>query len=294
MKRSTIDGLTFLGDFANTDSQLQLEKYLERNQLLDRRSAKTPYRYQYHLPNKAGVVQFAEQGLGVKPVRMDFNPKRATDPETKRLYVQIIRHLKYIEVSRVDCAFDYEEDLQGVRWMDLEGQKEQEWRFGKKMDLQTVYVGSRNSNYMIVMYNKAEEQRVKEKLALDGDDEQWWRIEVRFQGKESCYQFMIDESFNPFENILTYTDIPIGLGNLKPNDQLKLLGLLTPAGADILSKMSRPSRTKFKKLMSEQTMPTPINPKEDFEAQKKDLRQQVFYWLSHQMETTFSTDYTTT
>ncbi|MCC9626772.1 hypothetical protein LPB41_34475, partial [Thalassospira sp. MA62] len=82
MKESKIDGLTFLGDYANPDSQIQLERYLEMDKLLDRKSAKTPYRYQYHLPGNAGVVQFAESGMDVKPIRMDFNPKRATDRET--------------------------------------------------------------------------------------------------------------------------------------------------------------------------------------------------------------------
>ena len=62
MKSSSIDGLTFLGDYANDDAQIKLERYLEMRMLLDRKSAKTPYRYQYHLPNNAGVVHRTMQG----------------------------------------------------------------------------------------------------------------------------------------------------------------------------------------------------------------------------------------
>lgn len=287
MKSSSIDGLTFLGDYANDDAQIKLERYLEMRMLLDRKSAKTPYRYQYHLPNNAGVVQFAESGMDVKPIRMDFNPKRASDRDTRVMYKNIIRHLKYIEVSRIDSAFDYAEDLETVRWVDLDGRKEYEHRHGAKMDLQTIYVGSRYSDFQIVMYNKAEERRVKDRIALDSDDEEWWRIEVRMQGKKSCARFMNEDSFNPFARIKAHSDFPLGLSELKPTDQAVLLGLLTPHGGKILSEMSRPTRAKYKKMLDSYTMPLSIDPEADFEAQKKDLREQVSYWLSHQMATVF-------
>lgn len=287
MKKSTIDGLTFLGDYANSGSQLALEKYLEMDKLLDRKSAKTPYRYQYHLPGNAGVVQFAESGMDVKPVRLDFNPKRADDPDTRLMYKIIIRHLKYIEVSRIDGAFDYEEDLQGVRWLDTDGRKGQTLILGSRMELQTLYVGTRNCDYMVVMYNKALERRVKDKLGADKEDGDWWRIEVRMQGKKSCLKFLLDDSFNPFDKIVPHSDLPLGLSSLKPTDQALLLGLLSPHGGHILSEMSRPTRAKYKKLITEYSMPVPIDPKEDFEAQKKDLREQVSYWLSHQAATVF-------
>ena len=287
MKKSTIDGLTFLGDFANTGSQFELEKYLELILALDRKSAKTPYRYQYHLPFGAGVLQFAESGMEVKPVRLDFNPKRAADPDTKRMYKTIIRHLKYIEVSRIDGAFDYEEDLQGVRWLDADGRKGQNIILGSRMDLQTVYVGTRNCDYMVVMYNKAQERRVKDKLGADLEDGDWWRVEVRMQGKKSCAKFMHDDSFNPFDKITPHSELPLGLSSLKPTDQAVLLGLLSPYGGAILSEMSRPTRAKYKKMIAEHSMPVSINPRADFEAQKKDLREQVSYWLSHQVATVF-------
>lgn len=278
MTSFSLDRLTILGDM-NEDLE-NLISYLEYRILLNRMRSAYPYEYAYTIPGGKGIVQVARQDAKVPKIRFEFNPKHAKDPEILTVYRSIIGYLKNVYCTRADLAFDYEENLQDVRWIDyLSRPGSMMW--GGRGDVQTYYVGGVNSKLQIVTYNKRAERASKMGLPEETiSSEDWWRIEVRLD-KDEVLKFIEEGSYNPFNDVIPYSSIPLGMTTLKATDKLILLGLLSPEGRTILADLSFNTRKKYKKMLETYTMPLPIDVKGDFEDAKKDLLEQVLRWLHY-------------
>ena len=281
MENSTVDKLAIVADPLNSDSVERLETYLQETLLLGRSMTAFPYRYMYKLPFHAGVVMMADKNDKVRQLRFEFNPKRASRDDVKAMYKRILSFMKYPEIKRVDLAFDYAENLSDMRWSDSKARPFNVHYTGKG-SVQTHYVGGKYSKMNIVMYDKRAEQAFKQGIDPEElGEKEWWRIEVRLNSSDEVTRFMNDDTYNPFDDATPYYPMGMGLNGLKVDEQLKLIGLFTEHGKELLAKMSRPSRVKYKKMMEEYSLPTPVDVRSDFETQKNDLRTQVVSWLKH-------------
>lgn len=278
MASFSLDRLTILGDM--NEELDNLIRYLEYGLLLNRTKSSYPYEYSYKIPGK-GFVQIAREDAFVPKIRFEFNPKHSVgDSEVRKMYRNIISYLKNAYCTRLDLAFDYEDSLQDVRWIDYQGRPGSMYWNGRG-ELETYYIGGASSKLQIVMYNKRAERAGKMAMPVESvSSEDWWRIEARLD-KEEIPRFLEDDSYNPFLDVVPYSSIPLGMSTLKGKDKLILVGLLSEQGSSLLAEFSLNTRRKYKKMLETYTMPVPVDIKADFEGAKKDLRQQVSDWLSY-------------
>lgn len=281
MDKASIDKMTIVGDPIDNEAFRRLETYFQETLLLNRSLTKFPYRYMYKLPFRAGVFMYADKSDKVKQFRFEFNPKRAERKDVASMYKRILSFMKSPKINRVDVAFDYSEDLSDIRWLDSLGRPFRLYFHGKGA-LGTYYVGGHNSKMNIVMYDKRAERASAEGLDPEEIGEKdWWRIELRFNSADEVDKFMNDDTYNPFHIATPYYPVPVGIDGLKVSDKMALIALFTEHGQTLLAEMSRPSRVKYKKLMKEYSLPTPVDVQHDYEQQKNDLRLQVVSWLKY-------------
>lgn len=281
MENSTVDKLAIVADPLNSDSVERLETYLQETLLLGRSMTAFPYRYMYKLPFHAGVVMMADKNDKVRQLRFEFNPKRASRDDVKAMYKRILSFMKYPEIKRLDLAFDYAENLSDMRWLDSKSRPYNVHYTGKG-GVQTHYVGGKYSKMNIVMYDKRAEQASKQGLEPEElGVKDWWRIEVRLNSSDEVTRFMNDDTYNPFDEATPYYPMGMGMKGLKVHEKGMLIALFTEHGETLLEEMSRPSRVKYRKMMKDYSLPTPVDIRGDFETQKNDLRTQVVSWLKY-------------
>lgn len=107
--------------------------------------------------------------------RLEFNPNKINKNSQKKLLNLLLSYIKDVHFSRIDLAIDlYNYNLYEYNIVDLNSRKKAYYydRVGK---LETCYFGSMSSNKFIRIYNKAVEQKVKDK------DVDWWRIELQLR-----------------------------------------------------------------------------------------------------------------
>jgi len=285
--RHSVDKMSFVADPKDSGAVDALERYLQEEIMATRQLTKShdPYRYMYILPMKLGTVSIADENSntrkrGVKRLRLEFNPNRATSDEIRQMYINIIATMKYPELTRVDLAFDYAENLSDVRWLDNKGRPSNMHRNGR-CALETYYGGGSRSKLRLVMYDKRAERASKQGIDPEELGERdWWRIELRFKENEIDKLFN-EDGYNPFEEFTPYIPMALGLNGLEWRDRCVVMALLSEEGEGIFGEMNPKSRARYKKLLSEFTMPTPVDVKSDFEQQKNDLLAQVVSWFKY-------------
>ncbi|WP_445005791.1 hypothetical protein [Exiguobacterium alkaliphilum] len=281
--RHSVDKMSFVADPKDSGAVDALERYLQEEIMATRQLTKShdPYRYMYILPMKLGTVSIADNNAKVgKRLRLEFNPNRATSDEIRQMYINIIATMKYPELTRIDLAFDYAENLSDVRWIDKKGRPSSQYRNGKCV-LETYYAGGSRSKLRVVMYDKKAERASKQGIDPEELGERdWWRIELRFKENEIDKLFS-DDGYNPFDELTPYIPMALGLQSLKWKDRCVVMALMAEEGESIFGEMDAKSRAKYKNLLCEYTMPTPVDIGFDFEQQKNDLLEQVVSWFKY-------------
>lgn len=281
--RHSVDKMSFVADPKDSGAVDALERYLQEEIMATRQLTKShdPYRYMYILPMKLGTVSIADNNAKVgKRLRLEFNPNRATSDEIRQMYINIIATMKYPELTRIDLAFDYAENLSDVRWVDKKGRPSSQYRNGKCV-LETYYAGGSRSKLRVVMYDKKAERASKQGVDPEELGERdWWRIELRFKENEIDKLFN-DDGYNPFDELTPYIPMALGLQSLKWKDRCVVMALMAEEGESIFGEMDAKSRAKYKNLLCEYTMPTPVDIGFDFEQQKNDLLEQVVSWFKY-------------
>ena len=281
MDKASIDKMTIVGNPIDDDAFRRLETYFQETLLLNRSLTKFPYRYMYKLPFRAGVFMYADKSDKIKQFRFEFNPKRSERKDVAVMYKHILSFMKSPKINRVDVAFDYSEDLSDVRWLDSLGRPYNTYFTGKGA-LGTYYVGGHNSKMNIVMYDKRAERAFAQGLDPEEIGEKdWWRIELRFNSSDEVDKFMNDDTYNPFHIAKPYYPMGVGLDRLKLSEKAMLIALFTEQGQSLMAEMSRPTRAKYKQMMKDYSLPTPVDVEHDYEQQKNDLRTQVVSWLKY-------------
>lgn len=234
----SIDKLTVVGNIFG-----DLERFYTRCQATEYHGlAKYPYRYSIHFLD-GSVLQVAEQERvrsgHLKELRYEFNPNRK---EYNKLHYEVLGHMKDVHFTRIDVAFDiYDIDMSSWRWIDLLGRPFNVWYSGTG-EVETWYIGGRNSDLRIRIYNKAKEQQKKEKI--------WWRVEVQMR-RETCKiveEYGGELIYNPFKDIFPVVDDDFKHLDIKTRALVKYL-IQHPEG---FSELAKASRSKYRKILIEE------------------------------------------
>lgn len=111
--------------------------------------------------------------------RLEFNPNKITSELQKKLLNILLSYIKDVHFSRIDLAIDlYNYNLYDYNIVDLNPRKKA-YYYDRAGKLETCYFGSMSSNKFIRIYNKAVEQKVKDKN-FDSDVD-WWRVELQLR-----------------------------------------------------------------------------------------------------------------
>lgn len=116
--------------------------------------------------------------------RIEFNPNKI-EKEYLTFYFNIIKRVKYPNVTRIDWAIDYQKDFTKYDIRQTTSRKTIEYK-SRKGELETLYIGSPKSDNFTRVYNKALEKKVSKRTLMTEWDEQpeikmdeiLWRVEA--------------------------------------------------------------------------------------------------------------------
>lgn len=266
----SIDNLTVCGN-AFSD----IESYFAEELAVDRRSfAKYPYRDMIHHLD-GSVLQIGEinavRSGKIKELRYEFNPNRKT---YEKLHTKVLRMMKDAHFTRVDVAFDiYDVDMSNWKWVDSQSRPFSIYHGGDGK-VQTWYVGGKDSEIRIRIYNKALEQGIKNKT--------WWRVEVQLRRNAAliftAYKGQI--GINPFEHVTPVLDGEFLEIDIKKRALLKYL-INNPAG---FSELSRPSRIEYKKMLRLVASWETIDFYKLWEEKIPEVQSEIQSWLNYPMK----------
>lgn len=271
----SIDRLTFCGN-----SNGSLEVFTSNNQYIERNGfAKYPYRDFVKFID-GSILQIAEKGAvnqgKIKELRYEFNPNNQI---YEKVHLSAIKMLKDAHCTRIDVAIDFFDlDMSYWRWLDKKSRPMNLWLDGQGR-VETVYIGGVNSNLRIRIYNKAVEQKEKNKT--------WWRVEVQMRGDIAEQYRVLSRSFkglrpfNPFDDIVPVVNT--NLGDLPIQERAMLSYLFeNPSG---FSEMSAMTRRKYKKMLMERCKCDLIDLKKIWYEKSSDVGSELDSWYSFTGET---------
>lgn len=167
-----------------------------------------------------GLIDTVIHKRNFDKIRVNTNPSLADDDPVYSMALDIIAdYFKMTHSTETHIAFDYNVDfLNTCKIIDHSPRpkKYNEHRATVNGVAESKYLGTRSSYEEICMYNKKLERKVKGKplVGYTQLDEEMFRLEVRFHGKESLENFM--KGKNPLEHIKFYKgDTKIKLSELK-------------------------------------------------------------------------------
>ena len=240
----SIDKLCILGEFISVDMF-----YIVLNYLKNLATAKLVpiqqdfYMFSYSIEN-LGFVQLNRVGNKTS-FRCEYNPNLITREGTDILNF-LLSHLKankkidgyeleYIHFSRIDLAIDlYNYDIKNYTIIDT-GSRKKAYFYDRNNNLETLYIGSTNSNKVIRIYNKAVEQKLEDQIS------DWWRFEVQL--RDNYIGRYLTDTINCFKNIYVFKYQTILESDLF--EKLIIEGLLH--NMNYLSQMSKNTKAKYRK-----------------------------------------------
>lgn len=151
----------------------------------------------------------------VRDFKLEFNPKRLNSNEEEYLKEKILPLMRHVGFTRLDFAFDVDADLSDYIYYEGNNPKKIGKYFGKNGNLETMYIGSRESEWHVCIYNKKKKKMkelLKEERAVkNGVDyladltdwereqlekrEHWWRIEIRVRRDKATPEISEDDLF---------------------------------------------------------------------------------------------------
>jgi len=199
-------------------------------------------------------------------MRVEFNPNKLSHEEMIWLKQNIIDYMEDDGFTRLDLAFDFEDDLSDYYAMTDKAVKKTIF-YGRNGKPETKYFGVRDSDRFIRIYNKKQER--KDNADVEVMSEHLWRIEVELKrDMVDCW----DDCFNDL-HILK----PAWTTLEKINEQAMVYTLLHEES--MWGKLSKNTKTKFKKLIKE-ISPIDLTElmKSTLKAKEKQLQKQIDFW----------------
>ena len=199
-------------------------------------------------------------------MRVEFNPNKLTHEEMLWLKQNIIDYIEDDGFTRLDLAFDFEDDLSDYYAMTDKAVKKTIF-YGRNGKPETKYFGVRDSDRFIRIYNKKQER--KDNADIEIVSEYLWRVEIELKRDMVDYW---NDCFNDL-HILK----PDWKSIERTSDRAIVFMLLNDE--EEWGKLHRNSRTKYKKLIKE------ISPidltnlmKSTLKENEKQLQKQIDFW----------------
>lgn len=199
-------------------------------------------------------------------MRVEFNPNKLTHEEMLWLKQNIIDYMEDDGFTRIDLAFDFEDDLSGYYAMSDKALKKTVF-YGINGMSETKYFGVRDSDRFIRIYNKKQER--KDNADVEVTSDHLWRVEIELKRDMVDYW---NDCFN---------DLHI----LKPDWKIiertsdRAIVFMLLNDEEEWGKIHRNSRTKYKNLIKE-ISPVDLTElmKSTLRENEKQLQKQIEFW----------------
>lgn len=199
-------------------------------------------------------------------MRVEFNPNKLTHEEMIWLKQNIIDYMEDDGFTRLDLAFDFEDDLSDYYVMSDKALKKTVF-YGINGMPETKYFGVRDSDRFIRIYNKKQER--KDNADVEVTSDQLWRVEIELK------RDMVDYWKDCFEDLHILKPDWTTLEKLK--DQAMIYMLIHEEG--VWGKLERHAKYKYKKLIKE-ISPVDLTElmKSTLRENEKQLQKQIEFW----------------
>ncbi|WP_251517082.1 replication initiation factor domain-containing protein [Staphylococcus sp. Marseille-Q6910] len=199
-------------------------------------------------------------------MRVEFNPNKLTHKEMLWLKQNIIDYMEDDGFTRLDLAFDFEDDLSDYYAMTDKAVKKTIY-YGRNGKPETKYFGVRDSDRFIRIYNKKQER--KDNADIEINSEHLWRVEIELK------RDMVDYWNDCFKDLHILK--PDWTTPEKIKEQAMIYLLLNEEGT--WGKLERHAKYKYKKLIKE-ISPIDLTElmKSTLKANEKQLQKQIDFW----------------
>ena len=199
-------------------------------------------------------------------MRVEFNPNKLTHDEMLWLKQNIIDYMEDDGFTRLDLAFDFENDLSDYYAMTDKSVKKTIF-YGRNGKPETKYFGVRDSDRFIRIYNKKQER--KDNADIKVDSEHLWRVEIEL--KRSMVDYWND----------CFNDLHILKPNLKAIDNIKERAMiyLLVHEEDEWGNLERRTKNKYRKILKD-TSEIDLTDlmKSTLRANEEYLQKQIDFW----------------
>ena len=199
-------------------------------------------------------------------MRVEFNPNKLTHEEMLWLKQNIIDYMEDDGFTRLDLAFDFEDDLSDYYAMTDKSVKKTIF-YGRNGKPETKYFGVRDSDRFIRIYNKKQER--KDNADIEIISEHLWRVEIELKRDMVDYW---NDCFNDLHILKPdYSTIE------KAPDRHTIMALLFDESE--WGKLERKKKYRMKKLMTEiSTIDLTDLMKLTLKENEKQLQKQIDFW----------------
>jgi hypothetical protein len=199
-------------------------------------------------------------------MRVEFNPNKLSQEEMLWLKQNIIDYMEDDGFTRLDLAFDFEDDLSDYYAMTDKAVKKTVF-YGRNGKPETKYFGVRDSDRFIRIYNKKQER--KDNADVEVMSKHLWRVEIELKRNMVDYW---NDCFNDLHILKPdYTMIN------KTSERHTVMALLFDESE--WGKLNRNTKYKFKKIFKE-ISPIDLTDlmKQTLKANEKQLQKQIDFW----------------
>ncbi|MCG7764627.1 replication initiation factor domain-containing protein [Staphylococcus epidermidis] len=201
-------------------------------------------------------------------MRVEFNPNKLTHDEMLWLKKNIIDYMEDDGFTRLDLAFDFEDDLSDYYAMTDKSVKKT-ILYGRNDKPETKYFGVRDSERFIRIYNKKQER--KDNADIEIDAEHLWRVEIELKRN------MVDYWNDCFNDLHILKPAWATLESVKEQAMVYLL----LHEESTWGKLHRNSRRKYKQILQEiSSIDLTELMKSTLKANEKQLQKQIDFWQS--------------
>ena len=263
----SFDAMTIVGNL-NKDNAQSLSKFMSINpqirlwdMLQTKFKAKALQEKVYIEYDKVKADSWDRRNM-----RVEFNPNKLSRDEMIWLKQNIISYMEDDGFTRLDLAFDFEDDLSDYYAISDKAVKKTVF-YGRNDKPETKYFGVRDSDRFIRIYNKKQER--KDNADAEVMSEHLWRVEIEL--KRDMVDYWND----------CFSDLHILQPDWKTIQRTadRAIVFMLLSDEEEWGKLHRNSRTKYKNLIKE-ISPVDLTDlmKSTLKANEKQLQKQIDFW----------------
>ncbi|MBJ6275965.1 replication initiation factor domain-containing protein [Staphylococcus aureus] len=201
-------------------------------------------------------------------MRVEFNPNNLSSDEMLWLKFNVIDYMEDDGFTRLDLAFDFEDDLNDYYVMSDKSLKKTIF-YGRNGLAETKYFGVKDSDRFVRIYNKKQER--KDNADIEINSEHLWRVEIELKRNMVDYW---NDCFNDL-HILK----PDWKSIEKQKDRAMMYLLIHEE--DEWGRLERHAKYKYKKLVKEISLIDLTDlMKLTLKENRNELQKQLDFWLS--------------